>query len=115
MLCPEAYSYRSEMDLLEGNEPRRVGGSNTRSTVLHRLVRDAKLSEVVTNHFRLDFNLVEGLAVVDANNASDHVRQDHYVAKMSLHACRLLQCGRLFLCLAQTLHEGHRLAVQTAL
>jgi len=106
---------RSEMHLLEGNEPRRVGGSDTGSTVLHRLVRDAEFSEIMTNHFRLNFNLVEGLAVVDADNASDHVWQDDNVAKMSLHARGLLQCGRFLLRLAKTLCEGHRLAIKTTL
>jgi hypothetical protein len=36
----------------------------------------------VANHFRLDFNLIEGLAVVDANNAPNHLGNYDHVAKV---------------------------------
>ena len=39
--------------LFERDESRRVGGANTRSTVLDRLVRDAELSQVMSDHFGL--------------------------------------------------------------
>ena len=39
--------------LLEWDESGGVGGSDTGPTVLHRLVGDAELSQVVTNHVRL--------------------------------------------------------------
>lgn len=39
--------------LLQRNEARRVRGSNTRATVLDRLVCDWELPKVVANHFRL--------------------------------------------------------------
>ena len=32
----------------------------------------------------LDFNLVEGLAVVDSNDASDHLRNHNHVTQVSL-------------------------------
>ena len=44
-------------DLFERNETGRVGSTDTGATVLHRLVSDGKLAEVVTNHLGLDFNL----------------------------------------------------------
>lgn len=34
----------------------RVGGTNTRATVLNGLVRDGEFGEVVASHLRLDFN-----------------------------------------------------------
>jgi hypothetical protein len=33
----------------------------------------------------LDLNLVEGLSVVDTNNASDHLRDDDHVTEVGLH------------------------------
>jgi len=39
--------------LLQRDEPRRVGSSDTGPTVLHRLVRDRKLCQVVSNHLGL--------------------------------------------------------------
>ena len=82
---------------LERNEARRVRGADTRSTVLDRLVRDRKLAQVVADHLGLDLHLQEGniiklailefgahlielLAVVDADDATDHLRQHDHVA-----------------------------------
>jgi len=39
--------------LFERDESGRVGGTNTGPSVLHWLVRDAELSKVVADHFRL--------------------------------------------------------------
>ena len=39
--------------LLEGDEAGGVGGPDARPAVLHRLVGDAELSQIVTDHFRL--------------------------------------------------------------
>jgi hypothetical protein len=41
------------LSLLERDKSRRVGSSNTGPTVLHRLVRDRELSQIVTNHLGL--------------------------------------------------------------
>lgn len=41
---------------LEGNEAGRVGGTDTGTTVLYRLVGDGELSSVVTNHLGLKGN-----------------------------------------------------------
>lgn len=40
--------------LLKRDEPGTVGGTNTRTTVLHRLVCDRELSQIMTNHLRLE-------------------------------------------------------------
>jgi len=100
--------------LLEGNEAGGVGGPDARSAVLDRLVRDAELSQVVTDHLRLNFDLIEGLAVVDADNAADHLWHDDHVPQMRLDAGGLLECRRFLLGLAQALHERHRLALESA-
>jgi hypothetical protein len=39
--------------LLEGDESGRVGGTDTRATVLDRLVGDGELAQVVSDHLRL--------------------------------------------------------------
>lgn len=39
--------------LLEGNEAGGVGGSNARPAMLHRLVGDGELAQVVTDHLGL--------------------------------------------------------------
>lgn len=39
--------------LLQRNEARGVGGSDTRATVLNRLVCNGEFAKVVTNHLRL--------------------------------------------------------------
>jgi len=48
--------------LLERNETGRVGGTNTGSSVLDWVVRDREFSQVVSDHLRLDFDLVELLS-----------------------------------------------------
>ncbi|KAJ6336095.1 hypothetical protein OIU78_012659 [Salix suchowensis] len=34
-------------------------------------------------HFRLDFNLIKGLAIVNTNDTADHFRYYNHVAKVS--------------------------------
>merc|ERR1711967_177336 len=76
--------------LLEGDEAGRLGGTNTGGTVLHRLVGDGELTEVVSDHVSLDLDLVENLAVVHTDNRADHLREDDHVAQVSLHTLWLL-------------------------
>lgn len=45
----------------------------TGSTVLDWLIRDRELSQIVINHFRLDLNPIESLAVIYSNNTFDHI------------------------------------------
>ena len=121
--------------LLEGNETRRVGGTNTGTTVLDGLavrgvsalipltlitgnseyvLRDREFTEVVTNHLRLDFNLVELLTGVDTNDGADHLGDDDHVTEVSLDEVGLLVGLSLLLGLAKLLDETHGLALQTA-
>lgn len=90
-----------------------MSGTDTGPSVLNRLVSDGELSEVVSDHLRLDFHLVESLSVVNTNDGSDHFRDDDHVAEMSLDDLRFLIWRRLLLCLAQFLHQSHWLALQT--
>ena len=39
----------------------------------------------MAGHLRLNFHLVEGLAIVDALRAARHPRQDNHVAQVCLH------------------------------
>jgi hypothetical protein len=79
---------------LQRNEPQRVGSTDTGPTVLHWLVRDGELCEVVANHLRIDLNLVEGFVVVDANDAPNHLVHNDNVAEVCFHGLRLLTGGR---------------------
>ena len=76
--------------LLQRNELRRVSSTNTRAVVLHGLVSQRKLTQIVTNHLSLDFNIVETLPVVNTNNRSNHLRDYDHVTKVSLHRLRTL-------------------------
>jgi len=93
--------------LLERYEPRGVSSADTRSTVLHRLVGDGELSKVVSNHLGLDFDLVEGLAVVDSHNASNHLWHNDHVPEVSLDHGGFFQSWGFLLGLAQTFHQSH--------
>lgn len=67
-----------------------MGGTNTRATVLDGLVGDGELAQVVSDHLRLDFNLVEGLAVVDTNVGTNHLGDDDHVTQVGLDDLGLL-------------------------
>ena len=69
----------------------------------------------MADHFRLDFDLIELLAGVDANDRADHLGHDDHVAEVSLHEVRLLVRLRLLLRLAELLDQAHRLALKTAI
>jgi len=70
-----------------------VGSTNTRTVVLDGSVRDGEFGKVVTNHFRLDFNIVEGLTVVNTNNRTNHFRNDEQVTEVSLDSFRTFVFG----------------------
>jgi len=103
------------VSLLERNETRRVGSTNTGTTVLDGLVGNGELSEVVSNHHRLDLNLLEGLAVVDTDDRTDHLRDNNHVAKVSLDNGGLLQSRSILLGLTELLDQTHGLALETTL
>jgi len=66
-----------------------VGRSDTGSAVSNWLVRHRKFGQIVTDHFGLDFNLVENLSVVDADDGANHLGNDDDRSKMSLDASGL--------------------------
>lgn len=88
-------SHVAPSNSLERNEPRRMGGTNTWSTVLDRLVTDGEFGQVMSNHLRLYFYLVEGFTIVDSNDASDHLWNDDHIAQVSSDWFRFLTRGSL--------------------
>jgi hypothetical protein len=68
----------------------------------------------VADHFRLDFDLVELLAGVDADDAANHLGDDNHVTEMGLDGIGLLVGLGLLLGLAELLDETHGAALQTA-
>ena len=91
-----------------------MSGTDTGSTVLDWLVCQREVSQVESDHFWLDFNLVEGLAVVDTDDGADHLWNDDHVAQVSLDNRWLLIWRCFLLGFAQLLDQGHRLALQAA-
>ena len=124
MTVPFAHSVCPLTFLLQRNELWRVSSTNTRAVVLHGLVWDRELSKVMTNHLSLDFNVVETLSVVHTNDASDHLRNNNHVTKMSLHRLRALILRASSLLqpsfgihthyrLMKSLQKSHRLSLQS--
>lgn len=91
--------------LLEGDKSGGVGGANAGPAVLHRLVGDGELAQVVADHLGFDLHLVEGLAVVHTHHAAHHLGQNDHVPKVGLHHLRLLHGWRLLLGLPQALEQ----------
>jgi len=89
-----------------------VRGTNTRATVLDGPVRAGELSKVVACHLRLDLDGVEDLAVVDANNAANHLRDNNHIPEVGLDDCGLFIRGSLLLGLAQLLDQTHWAALK---
>ena len=78
------------------------------------LVRDGKLSKIVSDHLRLDLDLGEDLAVVHTHDGAGHLGDHNHVSQVSLHDVRLLVGGALLLLLAELLDESHGLALQSS-
>eukprot|EP01084_Bolivina_argentea_P067095 122280_1 len=97
--------------LLQGDESRRVGRTNTRATVLDGLVRNGELSQVVSNHFGLNFDTVEVLSVVDTDDASDHLRDNNHVPQVCLDTGGPLSWHGSALGSTETLKQGPVLAL----
>jgi hypothetical protein len=88
--------------LLQWDEAGRVGRSNSWTSVSHRSIKkririaayglrflnspvgNRELSEVVSNHFWLNFDLVEDFSVVNSQLGSNHLRNDDHVSEVSL-------------------------------
>lgn len=99
--------------LFEGNETRRVGSTDTGSTVLDGVVRDRELSQVVTDHLWLNLNGVEFLSGVDANDTADHLWDDDHITEVCLDDIWLLVGLCFLLGLAELLDQTHGLALET--
>ena len=67
-----------------------MGGADAGPSVAHGHVGDGELAEVVSDHLRAHLDLVEGLAVVDADLGADHLRHDDHVTQVRLDGVRLL-------------------------
>ena len=89
--------------------------THTRPSVLDGLVRAREFAKVVACHLRLDLHRVEDLAVVNAHDGADHLRDDDHVAQVRLDDGGLLIRRGLLLGLAQLRDEAHGLALQAAL
>merc|ERR1711994_8198 len=97
---------RRLFSLLERNESRRVGGTDTGSTVSDRLVRDTVFAKGGTNHLGFDFNTQHHLTVVDTDDVSDHTGQDADVSAMGLDWSGLVDSGGVGLGLSHLFDEG---------
>jgi hypothetical protein len=91
-----------------------VGSTNTGFTVLNGLVTESKLAQVVADHFRLNFDVGETLAVVNTNNGADHLRDDDSITQVSLDSLRLVTDGGLTLRLSELLNQALLILVQTS-
>merc|ERR1719411_1674440 len=100
--------------LLQRDESGGVGGSNTGSSVLNRLVGDGELSQIVADHLWLDLHLGEDLPVVDTNNGVGHLRDHHHVPQVGLHNIGLLVDGSGLLLLTELLDQSHWLALHSS-
>lgn len=103
------------ISLLERDEARRVGRTETGTTVRHGLVGDREFTEVVAGHLGLDLDGDKRLAVVHTADRTDHLGDDDHVAQVGLDGRRLLVGCSLLLGLAKLLDETERLALETAL
>jgi hypothetical protein len=69
----------------------------------------------VRNHLRLNFDLVEGLSIVHADDATNHLRHYDHVPEMSPHRLGLLTRRCLTFRLPQLLDKSHGLTLETTL
>ena len=72
---------------------RSLGGTDTGLSVSSVLVSERELTQISADHVELDFNNVEGLSVVDSNEAADHFGHDDGIPKMSFNGDWLLSWG----------------------
>lgn len=97
--------------LSQRNESR---GSVTGSSVSNWSVGNRELTQVVSNHLRLDLNGVENLTVVDTNQRANHLRNNNHVSQVSLNNGRLLVSWSSQLSSSQLGNQAHRLGAQTS-
>jgi len=68
----------------------------------------------VASHFRLDFNRVEDLAIVDTDDTANHLGDNNHVTEMGFDDCGFLIWGSLLLGFSQLLNETHWTTLKTA-
>ncbi len=61
-----------------------LSGAHTGLTVAAGFVGEGELSQVASDHVELDFDVVEGLSVVDCDVVADHFGEDDGVAEVGL-------------------------------
>jgi hypothetical protein len=66
-------------------------------------------------NLRLDLHLRKHLAIVHANNGSNHFRDDDHVSQVRLDGCGLLMLGGFFLRLVELLNQSEWLSRQSAI
>jgi hypothetical protein len=76
-----------------------LGGTDSGLTVTAGLVGKRELSEVAADHIKLDFDVIEGFAVVDSDVVADHFGEDDGVAEVGLDGGGLLSQLRVLLAL----------------
>jgi hypothetical protein len=86
--------------------------ANARPSMLHGLVADTELAQVEADHLRLDLDLVELLARVDANHTPDHFRHYDHIPQVCLDEVGLFVGFGGLLRLAELLDQTHRAAFQ---
>lgn len=77
------------------------------------ILRDREFSQVVSNHLRLNLDLVELLSRVDTNDATNHLWDNDHVSEVSLNKVGLLVGLSLLLGLSELLDQTHGLALET--
>lgn len=90
-----------------------MGCTDTGSSVLDRLVGDGKFTKIVANHLWLNFNLVEGFAIIDTNIRTYHFRYNNHVSQMGLNNSWLFLFCRFELGFTKAFYKSHWLALKT--
>ena len=88
---------------------------DTWSTVSSRLVGNGEFPKVVSDHLRLDLNLVERVSVVDTDDGTNHLWNDDHVSEVRSHGLWLLSLWGFLLGLVELLNQSVSLALQTTL
>merc|ERR1711970_673059 len=68
----------------------------------------------MTDHLRLNLDLVHGLAIVNPHNTSHHLRKHDHGSEVSFHNFRFLHGSGSFLSSAEFLKEVHLLPLETS-
>lgn len=90
-----------------------MGGTNTWSTVLDWFVGNGEFTQVVTDHFSADLDLVVGTARMDSDDASDHFGEDDHVSQVGLNASWLFQFLGVLLGGDKTLEKSTVFSLET--